>query len=166
MDVAIRPLQAEDWPRVRDIYVAGIATGNATFQTTAPTWEAWNAGHLASCRLVAVDADGRVEGWAALSPTSSRAVYAGVCEVSVYVAPEARGRRVGRQLIEALIAASEADGRWTLQAGIFPENAASIALHLHAGFRTVGRRERVGRLSGVWRDVLLLERRSAVVGVT
>lgn len=164
MAIAIRPMSAGDWPRVRAIYEEGIATGNATFQTAAPAWEAWDTGHLASCRLVAMESDGAVVGWAALAPTSSRAVYAGVCEVSVYVATDARKRGIGRQLLEALVAASEADGRWTLQAGIFPENEASIALHRTVGFRVVGRRERLGVMHGRWRDVLLLERRSAVVG--
>jgi phosphinothricin acetyltransferase len=147
---------------VRAIYKAGIATGNATFQTEAPTWQAWDAGHLQSCRLVALSA-GHVVGWAALSPVSARTVYAGVCEVSVYVAPEAQGQGVGRALLDALIACSESDGRWTLQAGIFPENEGSLALHDRAGFRVVGRRERIGRLHGQWRDVLLLERRSPTV---
>ena len=164
MEIRIDEMRAADWPAVRSIYEAGIATGNATFQTEAPTWEAWGAGHLASCRLVARDSDGAVVGWAALSPVSARPVYRGVAEVSVYVAEDARGRGVGRRLLEALIAASEHDGRWTLQAGVFPENEASVALHTACGFRVVGRRERPGRLRGVWRDVLLLERRSRVVG--
>ena len=159
----ISQMTPTDWPAVRAIYETGIATGHATFQTAAPEWEAWDAGHLRSCRIVAHDDSNKVSGWAALSAVSSRPVYAGVCEVSVYVAPEARGRGVGRELLEALITAAEADGRWTLQAGIFPENAASLALHERCGFRIVGRRERLGRLHGVWRDVLLLERRSAAV---
>lgn len=156
-------MTASHWLSVRAIYEAGIATGNATFQTEAPSWESWDSGHLPSCRLVAL-ANELVVGWAALSPTSPRPVYAGVCEVSVYVAPEARGQGVGRALLQAIIACSESDGRWTLQAGIFPENVGSVALHLGAGFRILGRRERVGRLRGVWRDVLLLERRSQRVG--
>jgi len=153
-------MMADHWPEVRSIYEAGIATGNATFQTEAPAWEAWDAGHLRTCRLVAVADSGAIAGWAALSPVSARPVYAGVCEVSVYVAPDMRGRGVGRRLLAALVEASEADGRWTLQAGIFPENGASVALHLRCGFRVVGRRERLGCLHGRWRDVLLLERRS------
>lgn len=148
---------------MRAIYEAGIATGNATFQTEAPSWESWDASHLGTCRFVA-RTTGVVVGWAALSPVSARPVYAGVCEVSVYVAPEARGKGVGRALLDALVRCSEADGRWTLQAGVFPQNEGSVALHLRAGFRVLGRRERVGRLNGTWRDVLLLERRSAVVG--
>lgn len=151
------------WPAVRAIYESGIATGNATFQTETPSWEQWNASHLQSCRLVAL-ANDAVVGWAALTPVSQRAVYAGVCEVSVYVADDWRGKGTGRGLLEALVACSEADGRWTLQAGIFPENQHSVALHLRAGFRVLGRRERVGRLHDRWRDVLLLERRSSVAG--
>jgi len=151
------------WTAVRTIYEAGIVTGNATFQTEAPSWEQWDASHLASCRLVALAGD-TVVGWAALTPVSQRAVYVGVCEVSVYVAAEWRGKGIGRTLLDALVACSEADGRWTLQAGIFPENEGSIALHLSAGFRILGRRERVGRLRDRWRDVLLLERRSRIVG--
>ncbi len=161
IDLAV--MSAAHWPLVRAIYEAGIATGNATFQTEAPSWESWDAGHLRTCRLVALSS-ALVVGWAALSPVSARPVYAGVCEVSVYVAPDAQGQGVGRALLDALIACSESDGRWTLQAGIFPENESSVALHLRAGFRVLGRRERVGRLSERWRDVLLLERRSAVVG--
>lgn len=160
----IEPLQAAHWPAVRVIYEAGIATGQATFTTEAPTWPAWDAGHLPHCRLVAATAAGEVLGWAALSPVSSRCVYAGVAEVSIYIAAEARGRGVGRQLLAALVAESEQRGLWTLQAGIFPENAASLALHASQGFRTVGRRERISQLRGQWRDTLLLERRSAVVG--
>ncbi|MFD1871493.1 GNAT family N-acetyltransferase [Hymenobacter bucti] len=155
---------AAHWPAARAIYEAGIATGQATFATEAPTWEAWEAGHLPHSRLVALGAAGQVLGWAALSPVSSRCVYAGVAEVSIYIAAEARGQGVGRQLLGALVAASEAQGIWTLQAGIFPENAASLALHAAHGFRLVGRRERIGQLAGAWHDTLLLERRSATVG--
>lgn len=159
----IEPLAPADWPAVRAIYLEGIATGNATFELSAPEWEKWDAGHLANARLVA-RADGAVLGWAALSPVSSRCVYAGVAEVSVYVAERARGRGVGRELLERLVADSEAAGIWTLQAGIFPENEASVHLHSSAGFRIVGTRERLGRMHGCWRDVVLMERRSAVVG--
>jgi len=159
-------MTADDWPAVRAIYEAGIATGDATFQTEAPAWEAWDRAHLASCRVVARSDRGEVVGWAALSSVSSRPVYAGVVEVSVYVAPDARGRGTGRQLLAELITQSEADGRWTLQAGIFPENAASVTVHQSCGFRVVGRRERLGQLNGIWRDVLLLERRSNKVAVT
>ena len=153
-----------DYDAVAAIFAEGIATGLATFETEVPTWEEWDARHLPEHRLVAELGGDVVVGWASLSPTSSRAVYAGVCEVSVYVAADARGQGVGRRLLEALIAASEADGRWTLQAGIFPENEASIALHRAAGFRVVGSRERLGVMRGRWRDVLLLERRSGIVG--
>jgi L-amino acid N-acyltransferase YncA len=163
--LTLQPLLAAHWPAVRAIYEAGMATGQATFTTEAPTWGAWDASHLAHCRLVATGAAGQVLGWAALSPVSGRCVYAGVAEVSIYIAAEARGRGVGRQLLAALVAESEQCGLWMLQAGIFPENAASLALHASQGFRTVGRRERIGQLRGQWHDTLLLERRSAVVGV-
>lgn len=159
MSREIAPMTAADWPAVRAIYLEGIATGNATFETAAPDWAEWDAKHLSHCRLVARES-GVILGWAALSPVSSRCVYGGVAEVSVYVAGSARGRGVGRQLLGALIPESEQHGIWTLQAGIFPENLASVELHLRAGFRMVGRRERIGRLHGTWRDTVLLERRS------
>ena len=164
MPTSLLPLTAAHWPEARAIYEEGLATGHATFQTTAPSWAEWDREHLPHSRLVAADATGRVLGWAALSPVSGRCVYGGVGEVSVYVAAAARGRGVGRQLLAALVAASEAQGMWTLQAGIFPENPASLRLHLASGFREVGRREKIGQLGGVWRDTLLLERRSAIVG--
>lgn len=148
---------------MRRIYGEGIATGDATFETTVPEWAAFDSGHLSACRWVAVEGES-VLGWAALSPVSSRCVYGGVAEVSVYVAHEAQGRGVGSRLLQALINTSESEGIWTLQAGIFPENVASVALHRKLGFREVGRRERLGRLQGRWRDVLLLERRSRKVG--
>ena len=154
----------DDWAEVRAIYIDGIATGDATFETDAPDWETWNRNHLTFGRIIVREA-GAVIGWAALSPASSRRVYAGVAEVSVYVAQAARGRGAGRALLTALIDEAERNGVWTLQAGIFPENLASITLHKTCGFREVGRRERVGRLHGVWRDVVLLERRSEVVGI-
>ena len=160
------PLTAEHWPAVRAIYAEGMATGTATFTTEPPTWDNWNAGHLPTCRLVAADDAGTVLGWVALSPVSGRCVYAGVAEVSVYVAAAARGRGVGLALMHALVTESEKNGLWTLQAGIFPENSASLRLHQAVGFRLVGRRERIGQLRGVWHDTLLLERRSAVVGTT
>ncbi|UYZ62495.1 GNAT family N-acetyltransferase [Hymenobacter weizhouensis] len=164
--MTIQPCTAAHWPEARAIYEAGIATGNATFTTEAPTWDEWDRGHLPHSRLVALDeATGWVLGWAALSPVSGRCVYGGVGEVSVYVAAAARGQGVGRQLLAQLVRESEAHGMWTLQAGIFPENTASLRLHEAAGFRVVGRRERIGQLHGTWRDTLLLERRSAVVGV-
>jgi len=161
--VSMRSLTPTDWPAVREIYAQGIASGDATFETEVPGWEEWNASHLRDCRLVAVDGT-EIVGWAALSPVSDRCVYGGVAEVSVYVGEAARGRGVGRRLLEALITASEASGLWTLQAGIFPENKPSLTLHERCGFRLVGRRERLGQLQGQWRDVLLLERRSEAVG--
>jgi len=161
--VAIERLTPADWDAVRGIYLEGIASGHATFETDAPGWEIWDGAHRQDARLVA-RRGGRVVGWAALTRVSARCVYAGVAEVSVYVAAVARGAGVGRALLEALVSASEEAGVWTLQAGIFPENAASIALHERCGFRVVGRRERLGRLGPVWRDVMLLERRSARVG--
>jgi L-amino acid N-acyltransferase YncA len=157
--VEIQPLRPADWPAVRAIYEAGIATGDATFETAAPTWEAWDAAHLPGHRLLATDGD-RVLGWAALAPVSDRCAYAGVAEDSIYVAPRAQGRGVGRVLLDALVASAERAGIWTVQTGIFPENRASVRLHQACGFRVVGVRERIGRLHGRWRDVLLLERRS------
>ncbi|MGH7448257.1 MAG: GNAT family N-acetyltransferase [Longimicrobiales bacterium] len=161
--LAIAALTPSHWESVRDIYLEGIATGNATFEATAPDWAEWDAGHTADCRLVALS-DGAVVGWAALSPVSRRAVYRGVAEVSVYVREDTRGRGVGRRLLAALIEASEAAGYWTLQASVFLENMSTIRLHRSLGFREVGRRERVGVHHGGWRDTMLLERRSAVVG--
>lgn len=155
---------ARHWDGVRAVYLEGLATGDASFETEAPDWPRWDASHLPCCRLVALDG-GRLAGWAALSRVSAREVYAGVAEVSVYVGRGFRGLGVGRALLSALVSESEEAGLWTLQAGIFPENAASLALHRSCGFREVGRRERVGRLAGRWRDTLLLERRSKVVGV-
>ncbi|HEY5194733.1 MAG TPA: GNAT family N-acetyltransferase [Solirubrobacteraceae bacterium] len=163
--MSIVPLEAEDWPAVARIFEQGIATGNATFEHSAPSWERWSAARCPEPRLVARDASG-VIGWAALSPASARHVYRGVGAVSIYVAP-AHGRRgVGRALLDELIRASERAGFWTLQAGIFPENVASIALHEGFGFRTVGTHERFGQMpDGRWRDVVLYERRSETVGV-
>ena len=149
---------------MRGIYEQGLATGQATFTTEAPDWADWDSSHLPHSRLVAVADAGPVLGWAALSPVSSRSVYRGVAEVSVYVAAGARGQGVGRRLLAGLVAESEAQGIWTLQASIFPENLASVRLHEAAGFRLVGRRERISQLRGVWRDTLLLERRSPAVG--
>jgi L-amino acid N-acyltransferase YncA len=158
----IRDLRPGDWPEVAAIYEDGIRTGNATFETGVPSWEDWDAAH-GEHRLVA-ELDGKTAGWAALSPTSDRSCYRGVVENSVYVAAWARGRGVGRALLEELIVRSEAAGIWTLRAGIFPENKASVRLHMVCGFRLVGVHERLGEIDGVWRDVLLLERRSEVVG--
>lgn len=158
-------MEERHWPYVRAIYLEGIATLQATFETTAPErWGEWSTTKLEVGRTVAVDDEG-VCGWTALSRVSSRPVYAGVAEVTVYVAARVRGRGVGRVLMAKLVTDSEAAGIWTLQSSIFPENAASYALHLGAGFREVGRRERIARQHGVWRDTVLLERRSRVVGV-
>jgi phosphinothricin acetyltransferase len=156
-------MTAEHAPDVLAIYAEGIATGDATFETEAPTWAAFDAARLPAHRLVAVS-DGTVLGWTAVSAVSSRCVYAGVVEHSVYVAQRARGRGVGRALLEALIASTEAAGIWTIESGVFPENVASLALHRRVGFRVVGTQERVGQHFGRWRDVVLLERRSSVVG--
>lgn len=167
MDIVVDRMTPEDWAAVRAIYLEGIATRNATFETDAPDWEKWDSDHLHDCRLVARKDGrpfGRVVGWAALSPVSGRCVYAGVAEVSVYIAEVARGQGVGKTLLQALIEESERQGIWTLQAGIFPENAASLALHKSCGFREVGHRERIGQMDGVWRDVILMERRSQIVG--
>jgi L-amino acid N-acyltransferase YncA len=161
--IQITAMLPECAAEVLAIYQAGIDEGQATFETTAPEWEAFDAGKLPDHRYVALDADGRVIGWVAVSAVSSRCVYAGVVEHSVYVHPDARGRGVGRALLEALIASTEAAGVWTITSGIFPENAASLALHQRVGFRTVGVRERIGQHHGVWRDVVLIERRSPTV---
>jgi L-amino acid N-acyltransferase YncA len=162
-DSTIRVMRADDWLAVRDIYEAGIATGHATFETSAPSWQQWDHTHVADHRLVAI-AGGEVAGWAALSAVSDRCVYGGVVENSIYVHPNHSNRGIGRALLAALIASSEAAGIWTVQTGIFPENTASLALHQRCGFRIVGRRKRIGQLDGVWRDTLFLERRSANVG--
>ena len=153
-----------DWESVREIYPEGIATGNATIETHAPPWEQWNNNHRADCRLVARDGE-TIIGWAALSPVSSREAYSGVAEVSVYVAQRSRGMGVGKLLLDSLVSASESAGVWTLQASILVENEASIAINAACGFRSVGTRERIGRLNGRWRDTLLMERRSNVTGV-
>lgn len=161
-ELQIDDLKPSDREAVARIYAQGIATGHATFETEVPDWETWDRSHLSSCRFVARESEhGEILGWAALSPVSERCVYGGVAEVSVYVASEARGRGVGRALLQALVEASEDAGLWTLQAGIFPENEASLCLHESCGFRRVGTRERLGQLRGVWRDVVLLERRRA-----
>ena len=159
----LRDLRSDDWPEVARIFDEGIRTGVATFETEVPSWEAWDAAHLAEHRLVAVR-DGRIVGWIALAPVSSRCCYEGVAEVSAYVAEEARGEGVGRELLAALIESSERAGIWTLETGVFPENAPSLALLQRFGFRVVGTRERIGRMHGMWRDVVFLERRSEVVG--
>lgn len=153
-----------DWEQVRSIMREGIATGYTTFESDAPSWERWDAGHLQIARLVARKGD-NVLGWAALTPVSNRDVYRGVAELSVFVKEESRGHGIGRALLEALIDQSERNAIWTLQAAIFPENTASVKLHLRCGFREVGRRERIGKLNGSWRDTLLFERRSKTVGI-
>lgn len=164
MPITIHPMTSAHGPSVLAIYEAGISTGNATFQTAAPTWEEWDATHLKSCRLVALE-DNKVLGWAALTPVSGRCVYAGVAEVSVYVATAAQGKGTGTALLQALIQQSEENKLWTLQAGIFPENTGSIKIHEACGFRIVGRRERIGKMGDTWRDTLLLEKRSTKVGI-
>lgn len=161
--ISIRPMDATDWPTVSRIYEDGIATGFATFETSIPTYESWNVAHMTSCRLIAME-DEKILGWAALSPVSSRCVYGGIGEVSVYIGKESRGKGAGRLLLNALIKESEAEGLWTIQSGIFPENKGSIELHKKVGFRYIGKRERVGKLDGEWKDNLLFERRSETVG--
>jgi len=161
--VQISAMQKNDWKSVKDIYREGIETGIATFETTVPSWEEWNRNHLEDCRFVA-RMDSQVTGWAALSPVSNRCVYQGVAEISIYVSKEVRGRGVGTRLLRRLIEASEKTGIWTLQAGIFSENEPSIKLHKKCGFRVVGRRERIGKLDGDWKDIILMERRSVSIG--
>jgi len=160
----IQNVTQEHFPSIKKIYEEGIATGNATFQTESPEWEEWNKNHLPHCRFVTVD-NNVVTGWAALTPVSARPVYAGVAEVSVYVGAEHRGKGIGKFLLEKLIQESESKNIWTLQAGIFPENKSSLALHQSLGFRQIGYREKIGQMKGTWRDTALLERRSKIVGV-
>ncbi|MEV4122342.1 N-acetyltransferase family protein [Micromonospora sp. NPDC049645] len=164
VDITVRPMTDADADRVLAIYQAGLDTGDASFEVAAPSWAAFSAARLSGHRFVAVDPGEAVLGWVAVSATSTRAVYAGVVEHSVYVDPRAQGRGVARLLLDALITSTESAGIWTIQSGVFPENAASLALHQRAGFRVIGVRERVGRHHGRWRDVVLLERRSPVVG--
>jgi len=156
-------MQPDNWQAVRGIYQEGIDTGQATFETTVPSWEEWDASKLSACRLVA-RIDGLIVGWAALSSISQREVYAGIAEISIYVADAIRGQGVGRELLQALVACSEQNGYWTLQAVMFPENQSSVALHRKCGFRVVGRRERIARQYGIWRDTVMMERRSQLVG--
>lgn len=162
--VRLEEMRDADWPQVRDIYLEGIRTGNATFETQAPAWEEWDRDHLRCCRFVARE-DEVIYGWAALRPVSARHAYRGVAEVSVYVTESARGLGLGRALLEALVSSSELNGIWTLQAGILAENISSLELHSRCGFREVGRRERIGKLEDAWRDVVLMERRSRKVGI-
>lgn len=167
---SIRPMTEADWPQVEEIFAAGIAGGEATFETTTPTWEQFDTGKITDARLVATGGDGTVLGWAAASPVSARAAYRGVIEHSVYVHPDARGQGIGRLLLDAFITASDDAGYWTIQSSIFPENTVSLRLHEVAGFRVIGTRERVARSelgphAGAWRDTVLIERRSTRNGV-
>jgi L-amino acid N-acyltransferase YncA len=165
MDITIRSMQPEDWPSVSSIYQQSICSGFSTFETSVPEWKEWNGGHRETCRFVAVSSENIVIGWAVLSQISKREAYSGVAEVSIYIHEKYRGQGVGKALLKTLIESSENDGIWTLQAGIFAENEASINLHLACGFHFVGRRERIARLNGSWHDTVLLERRSSIVGV-
>jgi phosphinothricin acetyltransferase len=163
MGVSIEPMKANDWPEVRAIYAEGIESGNATFETDSPEWERWDTGHMPNCRIVA-RSDGAVVGWAALSPVSRRPVYSGVAELSIYVSDRALGQGIGSRLMAAVIEASEREGIWTLCSSTFPENSASLALQRRFGFRVIGMREKIACHRGQWRDTVLLERRSRVVG--
>lgn len=162
--IKIRSLTSEDYPMISKIYELGIQSGNATFETKAPAWAEWDQSHLATCRFIAIDEMGNGLGWAALTPVSGRCVYSGVAEVSVYVHPDSQGRGIGKMLLNELIEASEKQNIWTLQAGIFPENTASLKIHEQCGFRQIGYHEKIGKMKNVWRDTVLLERRSKVVG--
>ena len=157
-------MEPHHWNEVKRIYEEGLSTGNATFQTTAPEWEEWDKSHIQTGRLAAFE-NGTMVGWAALTSVSDRCVYGGVAEISVYVAESARGKGVGKELLKSLIKNSEANKFWTLQAGIFPENIASIKIHEANGFRVIGKREKIGQMKGIWRDTVLLERRSKTVGI-
>ncbi|MFA6151197.1 MAG: N-acetyltransferase family protein [Chitinophagaceae bacterium] len=159
-----RSMEAGDWDAVAAIYKQGIDTRNATFQEDIPAWEDWDKAHLKTCRFVAISGN-EIAAWAALSPVSGRCVYAGVAEVSVYVGEKFRGQKIGMRLLEKIISASEKENLWTLQAGIFPENKASLHIHTTSGFRIIGYRERIGKMKDTWRDTVLLERRSKIVGV-
>ncbi len=164
MSLRIEKMTAGDWPSVKSIYEEGIATGNATLETSVPDWDKWDAAHIKTCRYVARDFQ-TVTGWAALTPVSGRCVYAGVAEISVYIDGKFRGRGIGKALLNEVIQSSEAEGIWTIQAGILKENTASIELHKKCGFKILGVRERLGKLNGIWRDIVLMERRSSVAGV-
>ena len=160
----LSPLLPEHWPAVKAIYEEGIKTGNATFEKQSPEWETWTSSHLLHSRIVA-NIDNEIAGWAALTAVSGRCVYSGVGEVSVYVAEKFRGKKIGNTLLQELIKQSEQNNIWTLQAGIFPENKGSIKIHEANGFRIVGYREKIGQMNGIWRDTILMERRSSVVGI-
>ena len=162
MKTEIAEMVPADWPEVECIYLEGIETGLATFETQSPGWENWDAGHLQNCRLVA-KVNGQIVGWAALSPVSRRQVYKGVAEVSIYIKNDFKGKGLGKSLFQELIAAAEAEGFWTLQSSVFRENVATIAVHKSMGFREIGYREKVAQLHGMWRDTVLLERRSKTV---
>ena len=164
MEISIRKMRGEDWPEIKNIYKQGIATGDATFESEAPDWEHWDKTHLSDCRLVA-ESGGKIVGWAALGSVSSRCVYNGVAEVSLYVRDSFRGHGIGTALLKVTIEESQRAGIWTLQSGTFPENVASIAIQKDCGFREVGIREKIGCMNGKWRDVVLMERRSRVIGV-
>ena len=162
-DLIYRPLTEHDWGEVSDIYQQGIISGNATFETSIPSWQQWDGSHLQHSRIIAILQD-QIAGWAALSPVSGRCVYGGVAEVSVYVANMHEGKSIGSNLLTQLVNISEQNGIWTLQSGIFPENKGSIRIHEKNGFRTIGYREKIGKMNGVWRDILLMERRSNITG--
>jgi L-amino acid N-acyltransferase YncA len=164
MEIIFRPMTADDWTSVAEIYRQGIETGNATFQQETPNWDNWDSGHIKSCRIVAV-IDSEIVGWAALTAVSGRCVYAGVAEVSVYVSSKYRGHKVGTKLLDKLIIESENENFWTLQSGIFPENIASLKIHEELGFRKIGHREKIGKMNEMWRDTILLERRSKIIGI-
>ena len=164
LEIVFRPIKADDWEIVAAIYKQGIETNNATFQQQIPTWNEWDNRHLKNCRIIA-SIDNKIAGWAALSPVSTRCVYAGVAEVSVYVANNFRGQHIGKMLLDKLIIESEKENLWTLQAGIFPENIPSLIIHEKAGFRKVGYRENIAKMNGKWRDTVLMERRSKNIGL-
>lgn len=162
--ITFREMLDSDWDAVADIYRQGIETGNATFRQEVPSWEYWNAAYLKKCRIVAIE-NGEVVGWTAILPVSTRCVYGGVNEVSIYISLDHTGKNIGSQLLKELVKQSEQNGIWTLQSGIFPENTGSIKIHEKNGFRTIGIREKIGKMNGRWRDVVLMERRSQSVGI-
>lgn len=161
--ITFRPMTRGDWPRVAAIFKEGIETHNATYDRDIPSWEQWNADHFPQCRII-VDVNGEIAGWAALLPISNRYVFRGVAELSIYLSCKFINRQIGRRLLAHIIDESEKAGFWMLQSGIFPENKASLRIHEKTGFRLVGRRERIGKMDGIWRDIVLLERRSKITG--